>query len=233
MILTLDHLEFSFRDKTLFQDVSFSVPTRSIYGLLGENGSGKSTLMKMMLGLLEPSSGEILFKGARVTAATRIEYLRSVGSLIEHAAAYDFLTAYENLELARRIYQTKKGVSEKILQRVGLDKSNQRVKTFSLGMKQRLGIALALIGEPELVYLDEPTNGLDPTGLAEFKKLIRQINEEQGVTFLISSHHLSELEGLITHASILHKGVSLHNSAVDLVVSGSLNAMYFQFLAQE
>lgn len=208
-MLEVQNISFSVKEKLVLKDVSFFIPRSSIFGLLGPNGTGKSTLIKIILGVLPPSGGSVYFDNLKFLNQNRIEILRKVGSLIEHASLYGFLSALENLEIARRIYGTEKGYSEELLSLVGLQtNSNQKVHSFSVGMKQRLGIALAMIGKPDLVVLDEPTNGLDPKGLVDFTNLILRFNEINKTTFLISSHHLSELKKIATHFAVLNQGVS-------------------------
>jgi ABC-2 type transport system ATP-binding protein len=227
MTISLNQLQFSFRNKRIFDNVTLTVPEGAIYGLLGRNGVGKSTLIKLMLGVLSPHGGEIVFDNQILTRANRIEYLRSVGSLIENTSAYNFLSAFQNLELARRIYGTDRGYSNQLLDLVGLSNSKQKVGEFSLGMRQRLGIALSLIGNPKVVFLDEPTNGLDPEGIITFYNLVKMINKEQSVTFFISSHHLAEMDDLVTHVSILHDGVALYNTVIDKTKT-PLSELFFE-----
>jgi len=174
------------------EDLDLRVPRGALYGFLGPNGAGKSTTIRMLLGLMGPTSGTIhLFN--RELAKHRLEILRRVGSLVEAPSYYEHLTAFENLEITRRILQLPKGEIDKALEIVKLAKwKNQRVREFSLGMKQRLGIAQALLGKRELLILDEPTNGLDPAGVREIRELIVSLPERMNATVLISSHILSE-----------------------------------------
>lgn len=188
------------------EDLDLRVPRGALYGFLGPNGAGKSTTIRMLLGLMGPTSGTIhLFN--RELAKHRLEILRRVGSLVEAPSYYEHLTAFENLEITRRILQLPKGEIDKALEIVKLAKwKNQRVREFSLGMKQRLGIAQALLGKRELLILDEPTNGLDPAGVREIRELIVSLPERMNATVLISSHILSEIELIADHVGIIHQG---------------------------
>ena len=184
-----------------------------VYGFLGPNGAGKSTTMKMLLGLIHPTAGRVRLLGQELTEKSRLPLLRQTGSLIESPAGYLHLTAQENLEIVADL----KGVPHKDIGRV-LDivhltqDRNRRVGQYSLGMKQRLGIAMALLGSPKLLILDEPTNGLDPAGIQEMRALIRNMPAATGATVLISSHLLGEMEqmveqvGIIDHGHILFEG---------------------------
>jgi ABC-2 type transport system ATP-binding protein len=188
-------------------NVSLSILEGRIYGLIGENGAGKTTLLRIITGLAMPTSGELLLFGKsadRDLEAGR----RRIGSMIEAPALYHRYTAEKNLELQRILLgNPDKSIVEKTLQLVGLsDAKGKKVKNFSTGMKQRLGIALSLIGNPELLILDEPINGLDPKGIAEFRLTLQKLNEEQKTTILISSHILKELYLLATDYIIIHKG---------------------------
>ena len=198
---------------TAVDHVELHVPQGCVYGFIGPNGAGKSTSMKMLLGLVHPTAGSVALLGRTLTERTRLELLRQTGSLIESPAGYLHLTAQENLEIVADL----KGVPHKDIGRV-LDivhltqDRNRRVGQYSLGMKQRLGIAMALLGSPKLLILDEPTNGLDPAGIQEMRALIRNMPAATGATVLISSHLLGEMEqmveqvGIIDHGHILFEG---------------------------
>ena len=193
--------------------VELHVPQGCVYGFIGPNGAGKSTTMKMLLGLIHPTAGRVRLLGQELTEKSRLPLLRQTGSLIESPAGYLHLTAQENLEIVADL----KGVPHKDIGRV-LDivhltqDRNRRVGQYSLGMKQRLGIAMALLGSPKLLILDEPTNGLDPAGIQEMRALIRNTPAATGATVLISSHLLGEMEqmveqvGIIDHGHILFEG---------------------------
>ena len=198
---------------TAVDHVELHVPQGCVYGFIGPNGAGKSTTMKMLLGLIHPTAGRVRLLGQEMTEKSRLPLLRQTGSLIESPAGYLHLTAQENLEIVADL----KGVPHKDIGRV-LDivhltqDRNRRVGQYSLGMKQRLGIAMALLGSPKLLILDEPTNGLDPAGIQEMRALIRNMPAATGATVLISSHLLGEMEqmveqvGIIDHGHILFEG---------------------------
>lgn len=198
---------------TAVDHVELHVPQGCVYGFIGPNGAGKSTTMKMLLGLIHPTAGRVRLLGQELTEKSRLPLLRQTGSLIESPAGYLHLTAQENLEIVADL----KGVRHKDIGRV-LDivhltqDRNRRVGQYSLGMKQRLGIAMALLGSPKLLILDEPTNGLDPAGIQEMRALIRNMPAATGATVLISSHLLGEMEqmveqvGIIDHGHILFEG---------------------------
>ena len=198
---------------TAVDHVELHVPQGCVYGFIGPNGAGKSTTMKMLLGLIHPTAGRVRLLGQELTEKSRLPLLRQTGSLIESPAGYLHLTAQENLEIVADL----KGVPHKDIGRV-LDivhltqDRNRRVGQYSLGMKQRLGIAMALLGSPKLLILDEPTNGLDPAGIQEMRALIRNMPAATGATVLISSHLLGEMEqmveqvGIIDHGHILFDG---------------------------
>ena len=198
---------------TAVDHVELHVPQGCVYGFIGPNGAGKSTTMKMLLGLIHPTAGRVRLLGQELTEKSRLPLLRQTGSLIGSPAGYLHLTAQENLEIVADL----KGVPHKDIGRV-LDivhltqDRNRRVGQYSLGMKQRLGIAMALLGSPKLLILDEPTNGLDPAGIQEMRALIRNMPAATGATVLISSHLLGEMEqmveqvGIIDHGHILFEG---------------------------
>lgn len=189
--------------------VSIHIPGGAIYGLIGRNGAGKTTILKMISGLAAPTSGEIAIFGK--TGRAGREMTGRVGALIEQPGIYPNLTAAENLKIkciARGV--RKKGTVEELLETVGLQNAGRKkTRNFSLGMKQRLGIALALVGDPDLLVLDEPINGLDPQGIAEVRETLLRLNRERDITMIISSHILEELSKIATQYGILHGGVLL------------------------
>ncbi|MGG4142300.1 ABC transporter ATP-binding protein [Paenibacillus algorifonticola] len=177
-----------------------------IYGFLGPNGAGKTTTIRMLLGLIKPSGGSVHIFGKELQKE-RLNILRKVGSLVEYPSYYGHLTAIDNLEAIRRIIDVPRSRIAEVLDIVGLAKEARRsVKGYSLGMKQRLGIASALLGNPELLILDEPTNGLDPSGILEIRELIKRMPREHGITVLISSHLLSEVEQMAGTVGIVRQG---------------------------
>ena len=189
------------------KQLNLSVPEGAVYGFLGPNGAGKSTTLKMVLGLAKPTAGEITVFGKHVNPHNRIAILKQVGSLIESPSYYGHLTGEENL----RIIQTLRGAPEKDIQEVlsivRLDgQKGKQVAHYSLGMKQRLGLAAALLGFPKLLILDEPTNGLDPAGIQEMRELICSLPGQFGMTVLVSSHLLSEIDQMADHVGIIREG---------------------------
>ena len=199
--------------------LNLDVPEGSVYGFLGPNGAGKSTTLKMILGLVRPTAGSIQVLGKEMDAKNRLAVLRQVGSLIESPSYYGHLTGEENL----RIVQTLRGVPEKnireVLQIVRLDgQRGKKVAHYSLGMKQRLGLAAALLGYPKLLILDEPTNGLDPAGIQEMRELICSLPERFGMTVVVSSHLLSEIDQMADHVAIIREG--------ELVFQDTLEALH-------
>jgi lantibiotic transport system ATP-binding protein len=194
--------------QTLF-DINLNVEKGSVYGFLGPNGSGKTTTLSLLLGLLNRQHGDIEIFGQHLHA-NRENVLKRIGSLIEAPSLYGHLTAKENLEVYRPVYGAPKARVDEVLNIVGLaDTGKKMAKKFSLGMKQRLAIALALLPNPELLILDEPSNGLDPAGIIELRELIKRLNKTYGMTILISSHLLGEVEKMVSHVGIIFKGKML------------------------
>ena len=219
-IIQVKHLTKDFKEVKAVDDLSFTVQEGQVYGFLGQNGAGKSTTIRMLLTLVKPTSGEIEILGMKL-AKHRKEILKQVGAIIERPDLYKYLTALENL----RIFAAMSGVkvSEKKLMdqlaMVGLaGRAHSKVKTYSQGMKQRLGIATALVHDPKLIILDEPTNGLDPQGIADVRNLILQLSKEMNKTLLISSHLLSEMELIADAMIIIDKGKK--------VVEGKVNELF-------
>lgn len=204
IILETKNLSKNFKgEKAAVKDISLKVNRNSIYGLLGPNGAGKSTILKMITGMLKPSSGEILFNGHKWNRKD----LASIGSLIEEASLYENLTAEENLKVRTTILNLPDSRIKEVLKIVELENTRKkRAGQFSMGMKQRLGIAIALLNNPELLILDEPTNGLDPFGIQELRELIKSF-PEKGITVILSSHMLSEVNQIADHVGIISAGV--------------------------
>ncbi|GAB2569537.1 ABC transporter ATP-binding protein [Gracilibacillus alcaliphilus] len=205
-IIEVKQLSKQFKSNVAVNNVNFNIRKGDIFGLIGPNGAGKSTLLKMIGGLIYPSSGEIhLFDH---TMRENHPYFERMGLLIEEAGIFPHYSAYKNLDLIAISYgiKNRKKHIEQLLELVGLDKSNKtKVKNYSMGMKQRLGIAMALIGSPDVLILDEPINGLDPQGISEIRQLILELNKT-GITLIISSHILEELSKVATTYAILHHG---------------------------
>ena len=207
-IISVSNLSKQFKEITAVDDLSFSVNEGDVYGFLGQNGAGKSTTIRMLLTLVEPTTGEInIFKKDLYTH--RSEILKQVGAVIEKPDLYKYLSAFDNLAIFAKMSGMKPGRRLLLdqLQMVGLEeRAFSKVKTFSQGMKQRLGIAVALVHNPKLIVLDEPTNGLDPQGIADMRNLILKLSREMGKTILVSSHLLSEIELIANRMLIIHKG---------------------------
>ncbi|HVZ55586.1 MAG TPA: ATP-binding cassette domain-containing protein [Chitinophagaceae bacterium] len=212
-------LDYAFsRQSQILHQVDLQVPAGSIYGFLGPNGAGKTTTLRLLLGLLSCRQGTIQLFGMDL-GRHRLAILARLGSLIEQPSLYQHLTAKENLEIYRLLYGCGTSRIAQVLDLVGLSATgSKRVRQFSLGMKQRLSIAIALLHKPELLILDEPTNGLDPNGMVETRELIRRLNREEGTTILVSSHLLGEVEKMATHVGIIHRG--------RLLFQGSLQALH-------
>ncbi|MDP5874989.1 ABC transporter ATP-binding protein [Streptococcus mutans] len=205
-IIETKQLSKNFSGEAAVNQLSIHVRKNEIYGFLGPNGAGKSTAMKMLLGLLQPTHGSIRLFDKNFDS-NQIALLSSVGSLIEEPSYYANLTGYENLEIIQRLLKLPKENIDKVLKIVKLyEQKDKLVKNYSLGMKQRLGIALAIIKFPKLLILDEPTNGLDPAGIQEIRELIKSLPQKYDMTVIISSHILSEIEQIATTVGIINKG---------------------------
>lgn len=197
------------REVKILSNINLQVERGSIYGFLGPNGSGKTTTLSLLLGLLQKQQGSIEIFGQHLHT-NRSEILKKTGSSIEAPSLYGHLTAKENLEVYRAAYGAPKSRVTEVLDIVGLGDTGKKVaRKFSLGMKQRLAIALALLPNPELLVLDEPANGLDPAGIIELRELIKRLNKEQGMTILLSSHLLGEIEKMVSHVGIIYRGSML------------------------
>jgi ABC-2 type transport system ATP-binding protein len=195
-----------FGEQLAVDSLNLSVPAAGVYGFLGPNGAGKTTAIRMLLGLIRPNAGEVYLFGQPLLT-NRYSLMRRVGALVETPSLYPHLTGRENLEVTRRLLGASRALIDLALNTVGLMKdANRRVREYSLGMRQRLGLALALLNKPELLVLDEPTNGLDPAGIHEMRDLIRRLPRESGITVFLSSHLLSEVEQIASHIGIIHEG---------------------------
>lgn len=216
-IVQVNHLFKQYKNATAaVNDLSFTVNEGDVYGFLGQNGAGKSTTIRMLLSLIAPTSGEINIFGKKLQTH-RSEILQQVGAVIEKPDLYKYLSAYDNLAIFAKmsgLKATKQLVMDQ-LHMVGLhDRAHDKVKDFSQGMKQRLGIAVALVHNPNLVILDEPTNGLDPQGIADIRNLILRLSREMNKTVIISSHLLSEIELIANRMIIIHKGKKIVEGVV-------------------
>ncbi len=216
LMLEVKNLSKNFNELKAVNDLSFTVNQGDIYGFLGQNGAGKSTTIRMLLTLIKPDAGEINIFGKNIQHH-RHELLQQTGAIIERPDLYKYLSAYDNLYIFAKMSGVK--VSSKLimdqLEMVGLaERSKSKVKTFSQGMKQRLGIAVALIHQPRLIILDEPTNGLDPQGIADMRKLILNLSHKMGKTVIVSSHLLNEIEQIANRMIIIHKGTKIVEGVV-------------------
>lgn len=208
-------LNHHFGSQTVIKDLALQVPKGSIYGFLGPNGAGKTTTIKLLLNLLQSSSDTIFIFGKELNS-NRTACLRQMGSLVEQPAIYAHLTGKENLINRCILLGIDKYKATEMLALVGLtEAANKKAGKYSLGMKQRLGIALALIDDPELLLLDEPTNGLDPNGIIEIRNLMVELTSKHGKTILVSSHLLAEIERTATHVGIINKGVLLFQGTIN------------------
>ena len=216
-IIQVHHLSKQFNQTKAVNNLSFTVHEGDVYGFLGQNGAGKSTTIRMLLTLIQPSSGEIEIFGKKLNTH-RSEILRQVGAVIEKPDLYKYLSAYHNLSIFAKMSGIKvtRTLLMDQLKMVGLEeRAHDKVRTFSQGMKQRLGIAVALVHNPRLIILDEPTNGLDPQGIADIRNLILTLSKEMGKTVLISSHLLSEIELIASRMIIINKGEKVIEGKVD------------------
>ena len=208
-------LHHRFGSQDVLRGIDMQVPTGSIYGFLGPNGAGKTTTLRLILGLLKTQRGEISIFGKEL-GRDRIAILRNIGSMIESPSLYDHLTAAENLRVQQLIHRCPASRIEDVLALVGLQNTGKkRAKQFSLGMRQRLAIAGALLHRPSLIILDEPTNGLDPSGIIEIRNLLIELNQQHGCTILVSSHLLPEVDRVATHVGILGKGKLLFQGTIE------------------
>ena len=207
MIVATDNLSKEYDGVYRVQELDIRIKEGDIYGFLGPNGAGKSTTMKMLLGLVKPTSGTIEIMGKPFNEKNLRDILASVGSLIESPSYYGHLTGRENMEIIRRLLDLPKKNIEEAVHIVRMENQmEKKVKNYSLGMKQRLGIAMALARFPKLLILDEPTNGLDPAGIEEMRELIKMLPKQYGMTVMISSHILSEIDQMATVVGIINQG---------------------------
>ncbi len=207
-VIQVNHLSKNFNGFAAVDDLSFTVNEGDVYGFLGQNGAGKSTTIRMLLSLIKPTGGEITIFEKNLSTH-RSEILRQTGAVIEKPDLYKYLSAYQNLSIFAKMSGIKvtRNLLMEQLKMVGLaDRAESKVKTFSQGMKQRLGIAVALVHNPRLIILDEPTNGLDPQGIADMRNLIMQLSRQMGKTIVVSSHLLSEIEIIANRILIINKG---------------------------
>jgi ABC-type multidrug transport system ATPase subunit len=216
-VIRTERLARAFNRQPAVRSLDLAVPKGSVYAFLGPNGAGKSTTIRLLLGLLKPDSGSIHIFGLPL-ATERLAVLHRVGSLVETPSVYPHLTATENLAIPARLLNRSRSDIDRALAVAGLSNVGRKlVRAFSLGMKQRLGLALALLAQPELLILDEPTNGLDPAGIHEVRQLLRAMPSEHGVTVFLSSHLLGEVEQLATHVGMLSQGDMVFQGTVEML----------------
>ncbi|MER2261472.1 MAG: ABC transporter ATP-binding protein [Psychrobacillus sp.] len=231
-ILKTSHLTKEFEGKEVVSSVNMNVKKGEIYGFLGPNGAGKTTVMKMMTNLIKPTNGEIEIFDERLTDQS-YEVLKRIGSIIEYPIFYDKLTARETLQLHCDYmgYYNQKEI-EQVLDMVSLvNTGNKRVKEFSLGMKQRLGIARAIITKPELLILDEPINGLDPQGIKEMRDLFRMLSKEYNITIIVSSHILGEIEQLADTIGVINNGKLIQEISLEQLTHSQTD--YIELIVQD
>ncbi|CUP09644.1 lantibiotic protection ABC transporter ATP-binding protein [Intestinibacter bartlettii] len=210
-IIETKKLNKVYKKQDVNKNISLLVPENSIYGLLGPNGAGKSTLLKMLTGMINPTSGEILYKEKTWSRNILLE----IGALIEQPPIYENLTARENLKVRTLLYDLQESRIDEVLEIVQLTNTgNKKAGKFSMGMKQRLGIAIALLNNPKLLILDEPTNGLDPIGIGELRELIKSF-PQKGITVILASHILSEVEQVADHIGIMVNGQLLYQEKIE------------------
>jgi len=215
-ILTVTNLTKKFGYLTAVKDLSFTIEKGNVYGILGPNGSGKSTTLGIVLNVVNRTKGEFLWFDGNTSTH---EALKKVGAIIERPNFYPYMTAVQNLKLVCKIKEVSKDKIEEKLELVGLlDRKNSKFRTYSLGMKQRLAIASALLNDPEILILDEPTNGLDPQGIHQIREIIKKV-ASQGTTILLASHLLDEVEKVCSHVLILRKGEKLYSGRVDSMLA--------------
>lgn len=215
LIQTKD-LNFQFNNKRkILENLSLNIPKGSIYGFLGPNGAGKSTTMRLITGLLNEQQNESIYLFGKTLSQQLPQVFKRIGSIIETPTLYLHLSGYDNLKLIATIQEVPKSKIQEILELVELSKfQKQKAKQYSLGMKQRLAIGMALLNDPELLILDEPVNGLDPQGIIEVRQLLKKLNKEKGITIFISSHLLSEIEKTCTHVGIINQGKLLFEGSL-------------------
>ena len=215
LIIETRNLDFGFSSKErVLKNINLRVVKGSIYGFIGPNGAGKTTTIRVLLGLLADKENPVRLFGMKLSE-NRSEIFSRIGSLIEQPSLYENLSGYDNLEITRSIRKATKRKIDDVLELVKLSgAASKKVSAYSLGMKQRLGLAIALIGDPDLLILDEPVNGLDPNGIVEIRELLRDINKDLGTTIFLSSHLLSEIEKIVTHIGIINMGELIYQGTI-------------------
>jgi ABC-2 type transport system ATP-binding protein len=229
MMIEIKNLIKKYGRETVVNIDSLRIKEGEIYGFLGPNGAGKSTTMKMILSLVTPTDGKIQIMGREMNDNTRVALLQQIGSLIEGPSYYSHLTGMENMEIIQVLKDVPKKNIEKAIQIVGLkNHMNKKVKNYSLGMKQRLGVAMAISNFPKLIILDEPTNGLDPAGMEEMRKLIKTLPKDYGMTVMMSSHILDEVEKVVSSIGIINKGHMIFEGSLAELKRDNHPSIYFK-----
>lgn len=234
LIIETTQLSKKYGNKFSVKNADLKVPEGSVYGFLGPNGAGKSTTMKMILGLAKPTGGEVKVFNETLNNKNRLDILKNTGSLIESPSYYGHLSGRENLEIIQMLKNVPKEEINEVLQIVRMEnQQNKKVSQYSLGMKQRLGLAEALLGKPKLLLLDEPTNGLDPSGIQEMRNLICSLPQIYGMTVLVSSHLLSEIEQMATHVGIIDQGELIFQDSLERLYEHSQKSIRIRSLNQQ
>ena len=217
--IEVENVKKTFKNHTALHNINMQIPEGSIYGFIGKNGAGKTTTLSIMLGILPLTSGHIRIFG-QDTQELGYRATQSIGALIDAKSTYPHLSGWDNLDITRRLLKLEEAEIDRVLDVVDLKTSAQRkVGQYSLGMKQRLGIARALLGKPRILILDEPLNGLDPDGILDMRRLIRQLALEEGMSILVSSHLLSEVQQIATHVGLIHEGQMRAEGRLDDLLS--------------
>ncbi len=233
-IVETRNLGFSYGRRPILKDINLKVPENTIFGFLGQNGAGKSTTIKILLGLINGFEGTVFLFGKEFTT-NRTQILGKVGALIDFPSFYEHLSARKNLQVLASLMGLKDDRVDQVLEMVGLDHSDERkTKTYSVGMKQRLGLAIALLNDPRLLILDEPANGLDPKGIIELRNLLLVLQKDLGKTIFISSHILDELEKVATNIAIIHDGELRFDGTKEALIrnTGSLEQSFLNLTSQ-
>lgn len=220
-ILTTTDLTKKYKNETALDNVSIHIPEGSIYGLIGNNGAGKTTLMRLLLELQSPTSGHI----------DKEKNIR-IGAIVENPAIYPYWSAKRNLKYHLSLIKNPKYTATELIDIVGLKDTKKPVIQYSLGMKQRLGLALALVNDPHLLFLDEPLNGLDPSGIRQIRTLLQTLSQKEQLTVVISSHVLDELQKIATHVGFLKDGKLIHECPINEISNESLEKYYFDTFEQ-